>query len=59
MKEKYLIFRDRQTGRELCAYTLRGTFPGEKQETINLLAAEEQIPPERIETYTKDRPAAI
>ena len=58
MREKWLIFKDRQTGRELCAYTLRGTFAGERQETIALLAAEENIPEHQIEAYTEGRPAS-
>jgi hypothetical protein len=58
MREKWLIFKDRQTGRELCAYTLRGTFAEERQETIALLAAEENIPEDQIEAYTEDRPAS-
>ena len=29
MTEHYLVFRDRETGRELLAYTIRGTFDGE------------------------------
>lgn len=55
MREKWLVFRDRETGRELCAYTIRGTFPGERQATIELLAAEKGIPEERIETATETR----
>lgn len=55
MSEKYLIFKDRQTGRELLAYTIRGTFPGERQATIELLEAEEGIPAEQIETVTETR----
>lgn len=49
-KEEWLIFKDRETGRELCAYTIRGTFPGEKEETVKLLAYENGIPRERIIT---------
>lgn len=29
--------------KELCAYTLKGTFAGEKQETIELLAQENNV----------------
>jgi len=55
MSEQYLVFRDRQTGAELLAYTIRGTFPGERAETIKLLAAENGIPAEQIETVTETR----
>lgn len=37
-KELYKVFK--LGDRELCAYTLRGTFSGEEQETLELLAAE-------------------
>ena len=55
MTEQWLVFTDRETGRELAAYTVRGTFPGERAETINLLAAENGIPAEQIETVTETR----
>ena len=55
MREKWLVFRDRETGRELCAYTIRGTFAGERTATIELLAAEEGIAPERIITTIESR----
>jgi len=55
MREKWLVFRDRETGRELCAYTIRGTFKGERAATIELLAAEEGIAPERITTTIESR----
>ena len=57
MGEKWLVFRDRDTGRELLAYTIRGTFEGEREATIGLLAAEEDIAPERITTEIEDRRA--
>lgn len=46
--EKWEVFRDRETGQELCAYTIRGTFPGERAATVELLAAEHGIPQEQI-----------
>lgn len=46
--EQWAVFRDRETGRELCAYTIRGTFPGERAATVELLAAENGIPQEQI-----------
>lgn len=55
MKEQYLIFRDKETGRELAAYTIRGTFSGEKHATAELLASENNIPVEQIETTTEVR----
>lgn len=33
MKEEWIVFTDQHTGRELCAYTVRGTFPGELEAT--------------------------
>lgn len=55
MKEQWMIFKDKKTGEELCAYTLRGTFKGEKQATIELLAAENGLPPEEIMTVIEKR----
>lgn len=46
MREEWLVFY--HEGRELCRYTLRGTFPGEQQDTINLLAHEHGRPAEEI-----------
>ena len=46
MGEQWLIFR--HEGRELCSYTLRGTFEGEKQATIEMLAHENGIPAKEI-----------
>lgn len=55
MREQWLIFKDRETGQELCAYTIRGTFKGERQATIELLAAENGIDPEQIVTTIENR----
>ncbi len=55
MAEQWLIFSDSETGRELCAYTVRGTFPGEAKDTLDLLAHENEIPPERITTRLEVR----
>ena len=55
MREQWLVFRDKETGRELLAYTIRGTFPGERQATIELLAAENGIKPEQIVTTIERR----
>lgn len=58
-REQWLIFR--HEGRELFRYTIRGTFPGEREETINLLAYENGIQAEEIictiETRTERRRA--
>ena len=50
MREKWKFFYDKNSGRTLAGYTLRGTFEGEEQETINLLATENGIQPEDIST---------
>lgn len=42
-------FKDRATGRKLCAYTEYGTFPGEREATAAQLAEENGIPVEQIE----------
>ena len=55
MKEQWLVFRDRITGRELLAYTVRGTFQGERAATVELLAAENGIPESQIETTVEER----
>ena len=49
-KEEWLVFKDKDTGRELLAYTIRGTFPGEKEDTIEQLAFDNGIPREQIIT---------
>ena len=55
MTEQWLVFTDRETGRELAAYTVRGTFPGERAETVKLLAHDNGIAPERITTTLERR----
>lgn len=54
--QQWLVFKDSKTGRELCAYTIRGTFKGERQATIEQLAQEEGIDPARITTTMEQRP---
>ena len=44
-------------GRELLAYTLQGTFVGEREETIYLLSKEHGIPEDAIETEIVEREA--
>lgn len=53
MFEKWLVFY--HEGKELCSYTLRGTFEGERDETIKLLAAERGIPAEEITCRIENR----
>ena len=55
MREQWVIFKDKETGEELSAYTIRGSFPGEREATIALLAHERGIPKERIETEIRNR----
>ena len=45
-KEPWIVFF--LDGKEICRYTARGSFPGEREETINLLAAEHDVPPSAI-----------
>ena len=49
------MFKDKKTGEELCSYTVRGTFEGELESTIELLAYEKGIPKERIETEIRNK----
>ena len=51
----WMVFRNKETGEELLAYTIKGTFPGERKETIELLAYENHIPKEQITTTIEDR----
>lgn len=51
--EKWLVFRLKD--KELLAYTLNGTFPGEKQATIELLAYENNCKEEDIKISIEER----
>ena len=53
--EMWKIFFDRETGREYVAYTVRGEAQGEEKETIDLIATEQGIEPDRITTRTERR----
>ena len=55
MSEQWIVFKDKETGEELCSYTVRGTFEGEQESTIELLAYERKIPKERIETEIRNK----
>lgn len=46
MKEKYIVFY--VNGKEKVAYTVRGTFPDELEETKNLIAYECNIDLENV-----------
>lgn len=52
---KWLVFRDDTTGRELCAYTIRGTFPGEAEATAELLAHENGLRVDQITITIESR----
>ena len=41
--ELWKVFYNRNTGEEYAAYTIRGTFEGEAEETARLIAAEKNI----------------
>lgn len=47
-REAWEVFRHADTGKELCAHTIRGSFAGERQAVIDLLAAAHHITPDRI-----------
>ncbi len=53
--EKWIVFKDTQTGRELCAYTIRGTFPGELEATRELLAHENGLQVDQISATIESR----
>jgi hypothetical protein len=47
MKEEWVVFRTKD-GKELASYTVKGTFKGELESTIDLLASEHGIRREDI-----------
>ena len=53
--EQWAVFKDRETGQELAAYTIRGTFEGEEDATAELIAAEHHINREDIKTRIERR----
>ena len=57
--EQWTVFREKATGQELAAYTIRGTFPGEAEATKELLAAEGGIDPEQITVTIEARKSKI
>jgi hypothetical protein len=46
MKKQWLVFF--YAGKELLRYSLAGTFPGERENTIQLLAAKHDVPASAI-----------
>lgn len=42
IKEPWLVFF--LDGKEICSYTVRGSFPGERESTMELLAYEHDVP---------------
>lgn len=53
----YAVFYHKD--KELAAYTLRGTFPGELTDTRSLLAHEHKLPLHHIDVKIEDRPYHI
>lgn len=53
MKELYLVFKVK--GVEKVAYTLKDTFPREKQDTLELIAFENECKIEEIEISIEER----
>lgn len=51
--EKYKVFY--YNGKELCAYTMYGTFQGEEEATKELLAFEHEIDVADIEVKIEER----
>ena len=49
--DAWRVFYDVHTGRELKAYTMSGTFPGEYDDTLGLLCWEYDITVEDITSY--------
>lgn len=58
MKEPYIVIYF-QGWEELLAYTVRGTFEGELEDTIRLLAAEKGVVPEDITTKIEMRKTEV
>ena len=53
MKELWKVFY--LHGKEICRYTIRGTFEGEEEDTIALLAYEKNVPREEITVRIENR----
>ena len=57
MRKLWKVFYNRMTGEVYAAYTLRDTFPGEEQNTREILAAEKGVDPADIVTRIEERGA--
>lgn len=55
MRQLWKVFYNRTTGEVYAAYTLRDTFPGEEQNTRELLAAEKGVDLADIVTRIEER----
>lgn len=55
MREYWKVFYNKKTGKEYAAYTLRGTFAGEEESTIEILAAENNVDKKEIKTRIEKR----
>lgn len=55
MNELGVVFYHKTNHHELAAYTLRGTFSGEMEATVELLSAERGIPKEEIWVILENR----
>ena len=55
MAEPWLVFL--LDGKEICSYTMRGSFKGEREETVKLLAKELKVDPEEIKMEVRYRNA--
>lgn len=53
MKEEWLVFKI--NGKEKVAYTVRGSFPGEAEHTIKLLATFSGCKPEDVQVEVVKR----
>jgi len=53
--KQWIVFRNMDTGQELCSYTVKGTFKGEAEETRNLLAYENGLQVDRISITIEER----
>ncbi len=55
MNEFWVVFYHKTNMQELAAYTLRGTFSGEMEATVELLSAERGIPKDEIWIILENR----
>ena len=53
MKEPWVVFYNE--GKELASYTLRGTFPGEMEATLEMLASEKGLSKDAIRVAFENR----